>query len=198
MVSLSLITWLSMGYRLGGAVVITDKSRAAIRLNCKVRGMGVAVKVRTSTLSLRVLSLSFTATPNFCSSSTISSPKSLNCTDLLTNWWVPIIISKAPVLNCSSVSRFCLAVLKRFKYPTVTGNAFKRSPKVFACWKAKMVVGTKTATCFPLSTALNAARMATSVLPKPTSPQTKRSMGRSLSISAFMAAVDVIWSGVSS
>ena len=32
-----------------------------------------------------------------------------------------------------------------------------------------MVVGTKMATCFPLSTALKAARMATSVFPNPTS-----------------------------
>ena len=52
-----------------------------------------------------------------------------------------------------------------------------------------MVVGTKTATCRPLSTALKAALMATSVFPKPTSPQTSRSMGRSLSISSLTAAV---------
>ncbi len=40
-----------------------------------------------------------------------------------------------------------------------------------------MVVGTSTATCLPSRQALNAARMATSVLPKPTSPHTSRSMG---------------------
>ena len=34
-----------------------------------------------------------------------------------------------------------------------------------------MVVGTRKATCFPLSIALNAALIAISVLPKPTSPQ---------------------------
>ena len=39
-------------------------------------------------------------------------------------------------------------------------------------------MGTSTATCLPSCTALNAARMATSVLPKPTSPQTRRSIGR--------------------
>ena len=54
-----------------------------------------------------------------------------------------------------------------------------------------MVVGTKIATCFPLSTALKAALTATSVFPKPTSPQTKRSIGRSFSISRFMSAVAV-------
>ena len=63
--------------------------------------------------------------------------------------------------------------------------SFNLSEKVRKCWYAKMVVGTKTATCFPLSTALNAARIATSVFPKPTSPQTNRSIGRSLSMSAL-------------
>jgi len=35
-----------------------------------------------------------------------------------------------------------------------------------------MVVGTRIATCLPLSTALKAALIAISVFPKPTSPQT--------------------------
>jgi uncharacterized pyridoxal phosphate-containing UPF0001 family protein len=39
------------------------------------------------------------------------------------------------------------------------------------------VVGTKTATCFPSVAALNAARIATSVFPKPTSPQINREFG---------------------
>ncbi len=39
-------------------------------------------------------------------------------------------------------------------------------------------MGTSTATWLPELAAMNAARMHTSVLPKPTSPQTIRSMGR--------------------
>ncbi len=46
------------------------------------------------------------------------------------------------------------------------------------CWRASSVVGTVTATCLPAITARNAARSATSVLPKPTSPQISRSIGR--------------------
>ena len=42
------------------------------------------------------------------------------------------------------------------------------------------------ATCLPSITALNAARIATSVLPKPTSPQIKRSMERERSMSSFV------------
>jgi hypothetical protein len=36
----------------GGGVLITDKSLAAINENCKVLGIGVAVKVKVSTLVL--------------------------------------------------------------------------------------------------------------------------------------------------
>jgi hypothetical protein len=53
----------------------------------------------------------------------------------------------------------------------------KRSAKVAKCWRASSVVGTTTATWKPSSAAMNAARSATSVLPKPTSPHTSRSMG---------------------
>ena len=50
--------------------------------------------------------------------------------------------------------------------------------------------------CPPI-TALNAARMATSVLLKPTSPQMSRSIGCSDSMSALVAAMAAIWSAVS-
>src|SRR5207237_6649790 len=43
------------------------------------------------------------------------------------------------------------------------------------------VVGTSIATCRPSTAALNAARTASSVLPKPTSPHTTRSIGRDAS-----------------
>ena len=74
------ISWVSTGCRFGGGVFITDKSLAAISENCSVLGIGVAVSVSVSMLVFRVLSLSFTVTPNLCSSSMIKSPKSLNFT----------------------------------------------------------------------------------------------------------------------
>ena len=46
-----------------------------------------------------------------------------------------------------------------------------RSLKVLKCWRDSSVVGTTTATCLPFIAAMKAARSATSVLPKPTSPQ---------------------------
>ena len=73
-----------------------------------------------------------------------------------------------------------------------------RSRNVLKCCCASTVVGTSTATCLPSITALNAARMATSVLPKPTSPQMRRSIGLGRSMSALVSSMARIWSGVSS
>ena len=51
------------------------------------------------------------------------------------------------------------------------------------------VVGTSTATWRPSMTVLNAARIATSVLPKPTSPQISRSIGLGFSRSALVSRI---------
>ena len=56
-------------------------------------------------------------------------------------------------------------VRKRLTMSIVTGKPAKRSRSVFSCWNARTVVGARNATCFPSITALNAARIATSVLP---------------------------------
>src|SRR5213592_924381 len=52
-------------------------------------------------------------------------------------------------------------------------------------------------TCLPLTATANAARTATSVLPKPTSPQTRRSIGCGASRSSLTASIAVRWSSVS-
>ena len=72
--------------------------------------MGVAVSVRVSTFTLSDFILSFTPTPNFCSSSMINRPKSLNITDLLTSLWVPMSMSISPVANFLTVSLCCAAL----------------------------------------------------------------------------------------
>ena len=59
-------------------------------------------------------------------------------------------------------------------------------------------MGTSTATCLPSITALNAARIATSVLPNPTSPQIRRSIGLGSSMSCLTSSIAVSWSPVSS
>ena len=81
---------------------------------------------------------------------------------------------------------------------TAIGRSRNRSLKVAVCCWASTVVGTSTSTWRPPVTAFSAARTATSVLPKPTSPHTSRSIGRSLSMSSVTASITRSWSFVSS
>ena len=80
----------------------------------------------------------------------------------------------------------------------LSGRPLKRAWKVAKCWRASSVVGTTTATCLPFMAATKAERSATSVLPKPTSPQTRRSIGRPFCKSSITASMAVSWSSVSS
>jgi hypothetical protein len=69
--------------------------------------------------------------------------------------------------------------------------------KLQKCCRASNVVGTTTATCEPAIAAMKAARNATSVLPKPTSPQISRSIGLPEAMSESVSAIAVSWSSVS-
>ena len=86
-------------------------SRAPINENCSVRGMGVAVMVSVSTLVFILRSFSFVETPNFCSSSMISSPRSLNFTVFPMSLCVPIMISIFPSSRSLRISLVFLALL---------------------------------------------------------------------------------------
>ena len=72
---------------------MVDISRIPDRAMFRVRGMGVAERVSTSTPLEISFSRSLWATPNRCSSSIISRPKSLNSMDFCNSLWVPIIKS---------------------------------------------------------------------------------------------------------
>ena len=50
-------------------------------------------------------------------------------------------------------------------------------------------MGTRTATCFPSRAARNEARIATSVLPNPASPQIRRSMGLAPLMSRWISSI---------
>jgi len=120
----------TIGILFGGGVLIIERSRAPISENCRVRGMGVAVSVSVSTFALRVLSFSFTETPNRCSSSIISRPRSLNLISLPTSLCVPIIISIFPPAR-SAMILFCSAgFLCRLRYSMLHGNPFNLEVKV--------------------------------------------------------------------
>ena len=189
---------MSTGWRSSGGVSIVLISRMPVSAISSVRGIGVAVIVSTSTLARNCFSRSLWATPNRCSSSTTSRPRSLNAMSLPSSRCVPITTSTLPSLAACTVSACWAGLTNRLSILTVTGKGANRSLKVMKCCSASRVVGTSTATCLPSITALKAARTAISVLPKPTSPQISRSMGLASSMSAFTSSIAVTWSEVSS
>ena len=75
--------------------------------------MGVAVMVSVSTFTFSWRNFSFVETPNFCSSSMMSSPRSLNFTSLPTMRWVPIRMFTSPAASAFSVLRISVAVRAR-------------------------------------------------------------------------------------
>ncbi len=174
-----------------------DISRMPVTAISNVRGIGVADRLNTSTLVRNAFSVSLCSTPKRCSSSMMTSPRSLNLTLGLSSLCVPMTTSTVPSSKPLIVSLISLVVWKRLMAATFTGNPSKRSVKVSKCCWTSSVVGTSTATCLESWTALNAARTAISVLPNPTSPQIRRSMGTGFSMSALTSSMVVSWSAVS-
>ena len=83
----------STGERSRGGVCISVMSRRPASERCSVRGIGVAVSVRTSVSSLSCLRRSLCFTPNRCSSSTMMRPRSSKTTSGLRRRCVPMTIS---------------------------------------------------------------------------------------------------------
>ena len=164
--------------RLAGGVAIIDKSRMPLKDMFSVLGIGVAVRVMTSTSARNARRRSFWRTPKRCSSSIMTRPKSLNAKSEPNTLWVPITISTLPLPQSSATCEFSLLLCRRLTDSILTGHCAKRSLNVSKCCWANSVVGTSMTTCLLLWVATNAARMATSVLPKPTSPHTSRSIAR--------------------
>ena len=81
-------------------------------------------------------------------------------------------MSISPSARPFLTSRLSAAPTMRESWPTLTGRPAKRWRKFCACWRASSVVGATMAVCLPLIAVAKAARSATSVLPKPTSPHT--------------------------
>ncbi len=110
---------------------------------------------------------------------------------------MPISTSTFPAWKSASTCLTSFGARKRETISTRSGKSRKRLRNVCQCCSARIVVGASISTCLPFVATANAARIATSVLPKPTSPQTSRSIGRGASRSSFTASIAACWSGVS-
>ncbi len=155
----------SIAFRSGGGVSRLEISRIPSNAMWSVRGIGVAERVRMSTVARSDLSHSLSSTPKRCSSSITIRPRSLNATSFCTSRWVPMRMSTFPSAVSLRTCRISFRGRKRLTTSTRNGNSAIRFEKERWCCSARTVVGTRTATCLPESAALKAARMATSVLP---------------------------------
>ena len=127
----------------------------------------------------------------------MTSPSSFGITSRESTRCVPISTSTLPAAKSARIRFTSAGRRKRETISTVTGRSRYRSRKVFQCCWARIVVGTSISVCLLFTAAANAARTATSVLPKPTSPQTSRSIGRAVSRSSLTASIALAWSSVS-
>ena len=110
-----------------------DMSRMPTSDMFSVRGIGVAVIVSTSTRLRICLMRSLCATPKRCSSSTTSSPRSLNTTSFESRRWVPTMMSTLPAATPSRISFVSCLVRNRLTMSMVTGKPANRSRSVFRC-----------------------------------------------------------------
>ena len=94
--------WIAM--RSLGGVSITLMSRSPSSDICRVRGIGVADMVSTSTSLRSCFSRSLWRTPKRCSSSTMTSPRLLNFTSFDSRRCVPIAMSSSPASSLASDS----------------------------------------------------------------------------------------------
>ncbi len=180
-----------------GASFRTEMLLSPFRERARVRGIGVAESIRTSTFSLACFILSFDMTPKRCSSSMISRPRSLKTTSSFSMRTVPMSMSISPQAS-RPITSFCsLRERKREIRATVTGKPVNLAVKVIWCCCARIVVGTRKAVCLPPCAARKAARRATSVFPYPTSPTSNLSIGKGRSMSSSISEIAVSWSRVS-
>ena len=158
-------------------------SRIPERPIFKVRGMGVAERDKISTSGYLSFKHSFAFTPNLCSSSIIRSPRLLKSILGEKRLCVPITISTHPLIIPLIISFFSFSAVKRLIVLMFTGKSENLSKKVCKCCITSIVVGAITAACLPLATHIAQALIATSVLPKLTSPQISLSIGLPFDIS---------------
>ena len=101
---------------------MTDISRMPVTAISSVRGMGVADIASTSTLVRSAFRCSLCSTPNRCSSSMTTSPRSLNRTPEVSSRCVPMTTSTVPSATPSRAAFASFSELNRERAATFTGN----------------------------------------------------------------------------
>ncbi len=102
-----------------------------VRLISRVRGIGVADRVNTSTPAENCFRDSLWDTPKRCSSSTTTRPSFWNFTSSDRIRWVPIRTSTSPAVAPLTTLRAWAAVRNRLSTSTRIGYGAKRSVNVW-------------------------------------------------------------------
>ena len=110
------------GCRSSGGVAMVLISRMPVIAISRVRGIGVADMASTSTSIRSFFSCSLCSTPNRCSSSMITRPRSLNWISPPSSRWVPTSTSTLPSATASIVALDCAADWNLLSGATLTGN----------------------------------------------------------------------------
>ena len=100
-----------MARRPGGGTESAEMSRSPDRDMCRVRGMGVAVRVSRSTSARSCLKCSLWVTPKRCSSSMITRPSRWKRTSLERIRCVPTTMSTSPEARASRIPLASLVVV---------------------------------------------------------------------------------------
>ena len=134
----------------------------------------------------------------------IASPASLNCTCSWITACVPTTSAASPLATSASISArsffFRLPVSQATRRPLGASSGSSQPTSLRKCCSARISVGAISAHCQPASMAMAAASAATTVLPEPTSPCSRRCIGtaraRSRAISSpTRRCAAVSWNG---
>ena len=136
-------------------------------------------------------------TPKRCCSSTTHRARSRNSTGSSISAWVPTSSWSWPEPSAPSRSRRRAAGVEPVSSSSGSAPPSRRS-SVRWCCSARVSVGAISAAWAPFSTARSIACSATTVLPAPTSPISRRCIGRSRARSSSISLMALFWSPVSS
>ena len=166
-----------------------------------VRGIGVAVITSWCGTWLPDSPLSRSArrwcTPKRCCSSTIASASEAKATLSCISACVPTTTWARPLAISSRAAARALPVTLPASQATRRPRGSSQARKLPRCCSASSSVGAISATWRPASTALAAASAATTVLPLPTSPCTRRSIGSGRAMSLLTSSSTRCWAPVS-
>ena len=118
------------------------------------------------------------ATPKRCCSSAITRPRSAKTVVSVSSAWVPITTSASPAAMRTRRARFCAGVMEPVSNAQRTPRGARSGSSRSKCCRARISVGARSAVWRPFFAVQKAAAAATMVLPLPTSPCTRRLMGR--------------------